>query len=518
MQLSTRLAAFALALAVGSAAWNALAAAQTQDAMTSNTVVTTNSNMSADAGGATPRAARTHDAEGPSAVDAPGGVEASAEASTDDSSSPSVKWSEVQPAWGTTNVSRVTLRESSSANSPIVATLELPAYDSAEILDWTRERVKVKFAANADAEGGTRRRDYEGWVAWNAMRPGAMAVVLDAETGEVFARVPLSANLSSATFSPDGRRVLFHGGGSNLAYEASVKDFKPTRVLESTGTGGFGTLFYGADGELRAPVWTVTYHESGTEMSLDVLRVGAGGAVVRTRVASKAATKFLVAPEGKTAVLVRGEGAADAWGAGGGDASMRRATVEVLDLDTLSVVTSFVVYGADAPDEAGEFALSRDGTQLYVKGSGEGAGVAVFDTRSGGRVRDIQLDATDAQWSSLASASPVGGALLMSVWRADEEHGSVQGGVWLGGEKPVAADEGVDFVVEAGGARYAVNSKGTQFLKLDEKNRVRERLDIERPDRKRDAEADDELMVYGLVATPDAKHLIIFVGMPECGC
>lgn len=519
MQLSARLAAFALALAAGSAAWHGLAAAQTQDTANGKTNVT-NSNRADEA------RAHAHHSEEPSeeeAAEATGEESANetAEAetpATEESAAPGVKWSdEVQPAWGTPNATRVTLREGAAADSPVVARLQLPAYDNVEILDWTRERVKVKFAANKDAEGGTRERDYVGWVAWSAVKPGALAVVIDAETGEVFARVPLASNITAATFSPDGRRVLFQGDGSGVAYEASVKDYRPARVLESGATGGFGPLFYGADGELRAPVWTVDYEEEGTRSTLDLFRVGASGEAARTRLASKEATKLLVAPEGRVALVVRGESVPDAWGPNGLDSTGRRATVEVLDLETLELRNTFTLYGEDAPDQYAESALSRDGAELYVK-TAAGTSVVVFDTRSGARLREITLGTTDAGWTLPSAAVSAGGPLLVNAWRTTEDGGGEQFGVWLGGEKPVEAEKGVDYAVEAGGALYAVNARGTELLKLDERMRVRERIKIERPDIGRDPEAETELTVFGLTASPDGKHLILFVGTPECGC
>lgn len=519
MRLSARLAAFALAIATGSAMWHALAA-PTQDAHDSAALVTTtNSNVAAE----TPR--RAARARGEEAREAGAASDAAAAVVTADTAGasaadepPALRWSEeMQQPWGTARVTRVTLREGSAADSAVVARLRLPAYDSAEILDWTRDRLKVKFAANKDVEGGTRERDYVGWADWGAFKPGSLALVLDSESGEVVARVPLASNVSAATFSPDGRRVLFHGEGSAVAYEASTKDYRPARTLEASATGGFGRFFYGADGELRVPLWRVSYDDSGTvaQQDLEIMSVGRGAEPARARAEPKAASKFLVAPEGSVAVVVRAESVADAWGAtGGGDASLRRAHVEVLDLDTLEARNTFALYGADAPDEAGEIALSRDGTRLYVKASAEGAGVVVIDTRSGVREREIPLGES-ARWSTLPT-STVGESFLMSVW---DENGE-QGSVWLGGEKAVAAEPGIDHAVETNGARYAINSQGTQLLKLDEKNRVRERIKIERPDlgTAADADPDAELVVYGVTASPDGKHLIIFVGTPECGC
>lgn len=526
MQLSAQLIAFVIAAAVGAAPWHVVASAQQEEARRAAQEAprVTNANVS-DAG---QRAAS--DDEAPAA-------ETTAETSSDAGVAsevivPRLQWSEVQTAWASANVARVTLRERPEPGAPAVATLRLLEYDSAEILDWTRDRVKVKFAANSDAEGGTRRRDYEGWVGWGAVRPGALAIVLDAESGEVFARVPFAANVTSATFSPDGRRVLFHGEGLTLAYEASTKDYKPARVLESTTTGGFGQFFYGAGGELYAPVLTVAYDESRTETSLDVLRVGEDrgaetGAGVRTRLTSGKGTTFLVAADGLTGIMIRREPGwqgssepAERSASGGADASGRSATVEVLDLQTLAARSSFTLYGREAPDETSQLAVSRDGAELYVKTPGEEEVIHVFDTRSGVRLRDIKLELPGLQWAMLAGSAPLGDTLLLKTFlRAHEDEGeAVEGSVWVGGEKPVEAEAGIDHVVEAGGARYAVNTAGTQLLKLDSQNRVTERLSIARPEIKRAAETVEELNVFGLTATPDGKHLILFVGMPECGC
>lgn len=520
MHLTARLAAFTLATAIGAGAWFALAQAQTGAPQSTTAVTNTNANTDFQPHTNINSTMRGDESAPVDVAETPG------EEYVTESLPPDVQWSSAKPSWGYANVSRVTLREGAEANSPAVATIQLADYDSAEILDWTRDRLHVRFTANNNIEGGTRERDYEGWIGWGAVVPGMTAIVLDAESGEVVTRVPLDGSISSATFSPDGRRVLFHGEGSNLAYEADAKDYRPARVLESNTSGGFGRLFYGADGELYAPVWTVNYSETGTESSLDLLKVGGGkSANAPTRIASKGASKFLVAPDRKSGVLIHNEWGATGWSAGrsgdaagGEDVSSRRASVEILDLSTLETRLSFALYGREAPDEGGELALSRDGTELYVKAAGEEQTVRVFDTRSGGRVREIRLNQLETQWVSLSSANLVGDSLLLNAWQTDEEQGSVQRGLWLSGEKTQAAEKGIDFVTEAGDTRFAVNAAGTELLQLDESNKVTRRLRVARPDIKNKPETDDRVTVHGFTATPDGKHLILFVGIVECGC
>jgi hypothetical protein len=72
-------------------------------------------------------------------------------------------------------------------------------------------------------------------------------------------------------------------------------------------------------------------------------------------------------------------------------------------------------------------------------------------------------------------------------------------------------------VVEAAGKRFAVNQDGTRLYKLDTNNRIQKRFVIERPERLKDADNGNGLSVFGLSASPDGKHLILFVGM-EHGC
>jgi hypothetical protein len=110
-------------------------------------------------------------------------------------------------------VQTVTLRSGPDAGAAVVETVAMNEFEGVEILEAGRERLRVKIAANADAEGGTRVRDTEGWAGWDEVTPYASAIVVDAEGGEVLGRIPLVSAVGSVAFSPDGnaRPLLQHG-------------------------------------------------------------------------------------------------------------------------------------------------------------------------------------------------------------------------------------------------------------------------------------------------------------------
>ena len=95
--------------------------------------------------------------------------------------------------------------------------------------------------------------------------------------------------------------------------------------------------------------------------------------------------------------------------------------------------------------------------------------------------------------------------------RVDGHDPVVRGGI------SVIEERGVDYAVEADGARYALNDDATLLFKLDADNRVRERIRIERPEAKYNETITKELTVIRFVASPDGKYLIIFLGVVD-GC
>jgi hypothetical protein len=144
--------------------------------------------------------------------------------------------------------------------------------------------------------------------------------------------------------------------------------------------------------------------------------------------------------------------------------------------------------------------------------------LSLIDTRSGQSVGEVKIGTTDAGWYPDQNMV-VGDALFFRVWDAQEaqEH-SVAKGIWVN-EKGVRtpAEEGIAYAVEAGGARFGLDENGTQLFKLDEKNGIRERHQIPRPELDGQPEGIDSLGIYNILSSPDGKRLIIVMGQMD-GC
>jgi len=506
MRWIARLIIFASALALGTTVWYVLAQNRTSAARD------TNMNVKGEGQPATEEIKSVSQAA-TSAED-----EAQAVAS-------SVKWATLTSLGGYANAKQVALHSHGEADSPVVATIYAEENDAVEILDSTRDFLLVKFPADGGIGDGTREHDYKGWVKWGVVMPYMTAIVLDAETGETVGRVPLAEDMSSVTYSPDGKRALFHYGRRYgdferpaVAYEVDTQRYTLMRTLEATGRANsrtnIGELFYGpSDGHLYAPVWDFDkWPPPRAPLSvLDFVRVGEGGSAGERVGAVEAGSRnFAVSPDGLTGFVVRKK--YDQTGAAVFDA----VEVDVIDLKTLSVRHSFALdgidsYGSDA------LAISRDGTKLFLKNSGNTGDIVVIDARTGRRVRDIPFRYPQDHWAGFSQNSLVGDSLLVTVWQPKDEHSGVPYGVWLEEGKQTVAGRKIAFALEANGRRYAVNASGTHLFKLDKNNRIHTKIKIARPDIRFQKTIDDHLTVQGFAASPDGKHLIVFVGTVH-GC
>ncbi|HKR01404.1 MAG TPA: hypothetical protein VJT09_12075 [Pyrinomonadaceae bacterium] len=424
----------------------------------------------------------------------------------------SIKFGPVEPLYGTANRRKIVLRESADPSSAIVARVEAGNYETAMILDWTRDAMRVRFEANEGSADDTavRTQSYEGWTTWDAVVPLASAVVFDAETGEVVARVPLGEGASSVIYSPDGSRAIFKSAGSEggqTSYEVRMSDFKLTRSLRSSESEYVGALFYGpADGALYATIHWLDSSPLGKENHAGLFRIGEEGAPNALMDLEINEGAGVLSRDGLLWFFARPKSPGE-----------DRLTVDVVELSTLTVRNTFTLFGENVPSNANGFVLSPDGSELYERLYENTGVISVVDTRTGQVVRELPESATEG-WSYYSQDDLIGDSLLLRVSNdgAGEMHESY-GTYWVGSSGRALAQKGISRAVETGGKRYAVNEDGTRLFKLDEKNRIRERLPIARPEVFKGGKGAEGMSVFGLSATPDGKRIIMLLGF-EHGC
>ena len=424
---------------------------------------------------------------------------------------PSVKFEPVGPLAGYAITKKVTLRQSAQANAPVIATLKALEYEHVEVLGATRDFIHVRFRANEGMyEGLSRTRDYEGWVTWGEVAPHLSAIILDAGTGEVISRVPLDIGRTSIAYSPDGSRAVFYhpGRGSTIAQEVSTSDYTLTRNLVSSSPHVFGSLFYGpTDGALYASVFKSTSASYMEDVEFSVLRIGDNCAPNTSIAMSGTATDFVVSPDGRTGFILHTKEIENLEHA---------VTIDVVDLETLSVRNTFALEGRYRPWWARMLTMNKDGSELYSKLTLDADPIKVIDTRTGQTLRE--LPASSSAYTGLDQQSIVGDSLLLHKLNETPSPTS-QPLVWLNDAGAISAQRGIYYAVEAGDSRFAINDEGTRLFKLDPENRILDRLPIERPDRRHPQNKSHwpQIITRGLAASPDGKRLIMFVEI-ELGC
>ena len=414
----------------------------------------------------------------------------------------SITFGPVEPMTGYANAQTVILRAGADANASVVARLEPGELsEPLEILgargDFLHVRVLVnKRSADGEAE---EKHEYKGWATWGSVVPEMGAIVLDTETGAVVSRVPLSEGLSSVIFSPGGSRAIFSGessGVSQKAYEVRTSDYTLTRSLKSSGNEPFSAVFYALTGDdVYAKVFT------SKEM---LIRIGDGGA---ENTPTDLAPNILVSPDGLTGLIMRREE----------DNDLNGLLVNVLEMTTLEVRNTFKLSGSNLSADGGGCALSRDGAKLYMRTTDEKGAILVFDTRTGQLLQEFTGSNTQG-WFYFSQGSVVGDSLLLRVWdESEDEMEEAPKKIWLSSGKRTPAEAGVDYAVEANGKRYAINEEGTLLFRLNDNNRIQKRFRINRPEQREDALVGNDLTVFNFTASPDGKHLILFVGIAH-GC
>jgi WD40 repeat protein len=428
-----------------------------------------------------------------------------------DAPAQSIKFGPFEPVTGYANAKTVILRESPDASARVVAKLKVDDYESVAIVGATRDFIHVRFAANDGLNGKEKRdSDYIGWTDWASVTPNMLALILDADTGAVIARVPLGNEFMSVAYSPDGERATFYGGpdGSTIASEFRGSDYTFTRSLSTTTISPGSTFFYGpSDGILYAAVLSHSQDYETTPTKLSFVRIGDGDSTAIWTELAGEAEDFAIAPDGLTGFVLHRE-----------DKQRQEMWVDVVDLHTFKIRNSFTLQGADLPQVASVFVVNKDGSELYTRLNGNDGSVSVIDTRTGQLARVLSFDSKTKDYWYFDRGDLIGDSLLLRIWNQDEDEMHMPPHTfWLGSGGRSEAEQGISSAVQAGTTRYAVNENGTRLLKLDSNNHIRARLAIERPDLRKGADDESGLSVFGLSASPDGKRLVLFLGM-EDGC
>jgi hypothetical protein len=414
-----------------------------------------------------------------------------------------IKFGPTTPVLGSVNKATLVLRH----GPDVVERLKIGKYEGAEILEATRDILRVRIAANdgTDDGGVVRERDHEGWTTWDSVIPSGTAIVLDAETGALVARVPLDDGMTSVTFSPDGSRALFFQEGGALAREVRTSDYTHTRTLASPSGEAFSSPFYGPGGALYVAANRQGNRVDGSRVSL--VRIGADeGPNPETGIKSDDYEFLAVSPDGSKVFIARGRRE--------GSHEMK---VDVYDVRAGRLLNTLTLTGTELPWSADSFVLNADGTELYAQLSEKSDSVSVIDTRTGQRVRE--LPTPGGGWFHLFRQNLVGESLLLTTWDYESAGAPAPRSFWADGREVIEAGRGILFAVEAAGRRYAVNAEGTRFFQLGaEDNGIAASFRIPRPELLRGGKTDaEDLEVYGLSASPDGKRLIVFVGFVH-GC
>ncbi|HEX8891129.1 MAG TPA: hypothetical protein VF779_18420 [Pyrinomonadaceae bacterium] len=429
----------------------------------------------------------------------------------EDSSILSVKWSSPEALSGYANVKTITLRDTPDADASIISKFKVDDYESVEILGASDGFLHVRFPGRESPNSGATAREqtYEGWTLWGSVVPDLTAIVLEAETGKVVARLPLNPGVDSVTFSPDGARATFYGTGVDSACEVMTSDYKVSRCLSSPSLNtSFKPLFYGpSDGALYSAVITRGEGNENLTTSLNVMRLGDNEASKIPAEISSRAEDFAVSPDDSRGFVLHRE-----------DRDRQEMTVDVVDLATFKIRNSFTLHGTDLPTTSDTFVVNRDGTELFARLYTEGSAVSVIDTETGNIKRVLSFNALPRDYWYFDGSDLIGDSLLLRVWNQDhDEMHSLPHTFWLGSNGRVAAQKGIYWVAQGGDTRYAVNAQGTKLFKLDVNNRIRESLNIDRPEFRQGLTSEKDLGTFGLSASPDGKRLILFVGV-EDGC
>lgn len=418
----------------------------------------------------------------------------------------SINFAPASPVSASINTRTLVLRESASPSAAIVARVRIGEYESADILETTRDFVRVKIAADDGTSSGVaRERDYEGWTTWDSIVPTLTAIVLDPETGSVVARVPLDYEMDSVVFSPDGSKAVFYESeGGTLAREVRTSDYAHARTLTSPVGENYASPFYGPDGTF----YVAAYRQGNAVDSgkVNLVRIGAEeGENLATGVKSDDYEFLAVSPDGSKVFVARKRRE--------GESQMN---VDVFDVAAGRLLNTLTLTGTQFPWNADSFVLNEDGTELYAQLSEKSDTISVIDTRTGQRVRELPTPVA-GRWFYIFRWSLVGDSLLLPTWDHESDEDTTARTFWVDERGAVQAPRGVFYAAQAAGGRYAVNEDGTRFFQLNEDGSIKASFPVPSPKLRGGNEKSEGLTAYGLTASPDGKRLILFVGFVH-GC
>jgi hypothetical protein len=412
---------------------------------------------------------------------------------------------------GYTNTEIVTLREGPHANSTINAVLK-PQNEYVEILGATRDYLHVRFlAADASVEEKGRDKDLTGWVAWGEVVPSVTAIVLDAETGQIVSRLPFADNETSPfsiSFSADNSRAIIYGNPH--AYEVNAEDYTLTRSFttqiktNASHASIVPSFFYGSTGDTLYAALHQINSQPANESLLDILRVHGPNETPGPPEISEQSTGFALSPDSRRGFILHSAKVETTE-----DGTEKEMLIDVLDLRGMRVSNTLKLRGENVPVSASEIVTSMDGSKLYANLFPSREVISVIETNTGRLLGEIPTGALKGEAQYPTQDELVGDSWLFRIW-ADDAHESYS--VWLDGGKTSRAARGIDYAVEAVGARWAVNHSGTRLFKLDEHNRISEKHWIDRPDVRLQPGNAEGLGVYNLFASPDGKRLILILG------
>src|SRR5947209_13909312 len=227
-----------------------------------------------------------------------------------DDSIQSIKFGAVEPIAGNANVRTILLRDVPDVNAPVASRIKVGEYESADILGASGNSLHVKFSAGDGSYNGVaRENDYEGWTDWRSVVPEMSAVVMDAETGAVVARVPLSEDTNSVTFLPNGSHAIFFSDSyARVAYEVQTSDYSLTRSLTSTASNYFGRLSYAyapKGNSLYATVYVQDSPPYSRNAKVSLIRIGDGTANTQTGISASGIETFVISPDGSKGLLLK---------------------------------------------------------------------------------------------------------------------------------------------------------------------------------------------------------------------
>ena len=408
---------------------------------------------------------------------------------------------------GFTNTTTVTLRRTPEASAPVIVTLNTPEHVAVKILDATRNFIRIKVTAPTVSEDdGEVMAEYEGWTDWGTVIPDMTAIVLDAGTGAVVSRVPLTFGETSVAYSPDGARALFYRTenyeDSILGYEVTTTDYALARCVLTSEAQLVRPVFYSpVDGALAAFGETPL----GGKGHLSLMRLSDSYTFDMPTKISAPATGLTVSPDGRTGFISHPQ-----------DNERTERSVDVVDLQSLEIRNT-ISLGGEWSSTRDRVVVSRDGSEIFLERP-DSDSVAVLDTLTGQQLREYSKKFASGGWLYYTQGSVVGDSLFVKYSNeGDDEIHDRPHAAWLSATGHVAADPEIESVIEAGGSGFAVNAEGTSLFRLDQEHHISERLPIERPDLWQNQDAMYGLIVHGLSASPDGKHIVVFIGVYD-GC